>query len=73
VLPHFTPERLPVWRRGVDGTRPLAWIGIDEQTLLIGQPGSAWRVAGRGRVRVFTPGVEAPALEAHAGETVQLP
>jgi cyanophycinase-like exopeptidase len=73
VLPHFTLDRLPAWRQVVDGPAPLCWIGIDEQTLLLGEPGAAWRVAGRGSVRVFEPGSGVPWLEAGAGEVIRLP
>ncbi|MEO5965007.1 MAG: Type 1 glutamine amidotransferase-like domain-containing protein [Candidatus Limnocylindrales bacterium] len=56
VLPHYAPGRLAAWRTGIetaDGARPLAWLGIDEQTLVIGRPGGEWRVAGRGRGHVI--------------------
>lgn len=73
VLPHFTHERLGAWRHVVDGVRPLGWIGIDEQTLLIGETRSGWRVAGRGTVHVFAPRSAEPAHEARQGETIRLP
>jgi cyanophycinase-like exopeptidase len=57
----------------VDDARPLGWIGIDEQTVLISQSGSTWRVAGRGLVRIFAAGIDEPMVVARAGETIQLP
>lgn len=73
LLPHYAIERLPAWRRVVDGARPLGWIGIVEQTVLIGRPEGAWRVAGRGSVHVFAAGVEAQVAEARSGQAIQLP
>src|SRR5689334_11416013 len=56
VLPHDGPGRLDRWRTALPG---VTWLGIGEQTLLIGRPGGTWTVAGRGRVRVIGPdGVE---------------
>ncbi len=72
VLPHFTPERLGTWRGVVDPDRRLHWIGIDEQTLVIGRPGSTWRVAGRGSVHIFGPRSDAPLVRARAGEAIEL-
>jgi cyanophycinase len=74
VLPHFAAERLEAWRAAVDGTmdraigvRPLlTWLGLDEQTLVIGRPGDTWTVAGRGRAHVVPTGVSAPGTPATA-------
>jgi len=55
VLPHFDARRLASWRRSVDPESRLAWVGLDEQTLVIGRPGEPWLVAGAGRARVFGP------------------
>jgi cyanophycinase-like exopeptidase len=74
VLPHFAPGRLRGWRSAVegDGGAAVAWLGIDEQTLVIGRPGGSWRVAGRGRVHVLGPdGVELAA--AGDGEAITIP
>lgn len=79
VLPHFSAGRLAEWRSAVEvgerGGRPLTWLGLDEQTLVIGRPGDAthggeWRVAGAGRARVFRPGPGTPGVSAGAGETI---
>ena len=48
VIPHFAPGRVAEWRRAVEDGTPLRWIGLDEQTLVIGRPGGSWTVAGRG-------------------------
>jgi cyanophycinase-like exopeptidase len=53
VLPHYAPGRLAGWRDSTTRGRPLSWLGLDEQTLVIGRPGREWRVAGRGRARVI--------------------
>ena len=73
VLPHFSSQRLQAWRREIDGDRELRWIGIDEQSILIGRPGSSWRVGGRGSVRVFEAGTDVPAWQSQAGEPIELP
>ena len=52
VLPHDGPGRLERWRGGLGG---VAWLGVAEQTLVLGRPGGRWTVAGRGRVRVIAP------------------
>lgn len=71
VLPHFAPERLGAWHAVMDGaddragdggriigpTRALAWLGLDEQTLVIGRPGGTWAVAGRGRAHLVPAGM----------------
>ncbi len=72
VLPHFAPDRLGAWRRVVDGAQPLTWVGIDEQTLVLGRPGEPWRIAGRGVVRLFLPGMVQPERLAGAGATIDL-
>ena len=56
VIPHCAAGRLEAWRPIVEDGHPLAWIGIDEQTLVIGRPGETWSVAGRGRVHVVPVG-----------------
>jgi cyanophycinase len=57
VLPHFAPGRLGRWREAVEaGDAPLTWLGLDEQTLVLGRPGGDWTVAGRGRAHVVPPG-----------------
>jgi cyanophycinase-like exopeptidase len=81
VLPHFAPERLAAWRAAVDGAgdgardvgveRALAWLGLDEQTLVIGRPGGAWTVAGRGRAYLVPVGAAA-ARSAGRGESLLL-
>ena len=53
VLPHFDPGRLERWRGAVErDASSMAWLGLDEQTLVIGRPGEPWIVAGRGRAHV---------------------
>src|SRR5215218_6156771 len=55
VLPHYAPGRL-AGRRGSESEDPaLSWLGLDEQTLVMGRPGGEWRVAGRGRAHVIPP------------------
>ena len=52
VLPHDGPGRLDRWR----GTLPdVTWLGLAEQTLVLGPPGGTWMVVGRGRARVLAP------------------
>jgi len=54
VLPHFAPGRIGRWRGAVEaGGAPLTWLGLDEQTLVLGRPGGDWIVAGRGRAHVI--------------------
>ena len=60
VIPHFAPGRVAEWRRAVEDGTPLRWIGLDEQTLVIGRPGGSWTVAGRGRAHVIPPGPSSP-------------
>jgi cyanophycinase-like exopeptidase len=50
ILPHDGPGRLERW--GATGP-DTAWLGLAEQTLVIGRPGGAWAVSGRGRARVI--------------------
>jgi hypothetical protein len=52
-----------------DGT-PLRWIGLDEQTLVIGRPGGSWTVAGRGRAHLIPPGSLEPTIEAPPGSSI---
>jgi hypothetical protein len=56
---------------GADGS-PVSWLGIDEQTLVIGRPGGSWRVAGRGRAHVLGPEGEELAV-AGDGEAIAIP
>ena len=72
VIPHFAAGRLEAWRPIVEDGRPLAWIGIDEQTLVIGRPGESWSVAGRGRVHVVPLGAREPALVAGPGAAIPI-
>jgi cyanophycinase-like exopeptidase len=80
VLPHFAPERLGAWRAAVDGdggrgigaARALAWLGLDEQTLVIGRPGGTWTVAGRGRAYLVPVGAMAATRTAGPGESLLL-
>jgi cyanophycinase-like exopeptidase len=68
VLPHDGPGRLDRWRSAMSG---VAWLGIGEQTLVIGRPGGPWTVRGRGRVRVIAPD-GAERAGAGPGETLEL-
>lgn len=72
VLPHFRPGRLDGWRGAVerDGAR-VSWLGIEEQTVVIGRPGGRWRVAGTGRVTVI-PADGGPERSAGPGEAISL-
>ncbi len=69
VVPHFEPGRLAAWRRIVDAAGRLVWVGLDEQTLVIGRPGAPWRVAGRGRAHVWTD-ASRPLVSAGHGESL---
>jgi len=73
VLPHFGPGRLASWRRDVEAGRSLAWVGIDERTVVVGHPGGRWRVAGAGRAHVIPPGADRPSASAGDGETLSIP
>ena len=70
VIPHFAPGRVAEWRRAVEDGTPLRWIGLDEQTLVIGRPGGSWTVAGRGRAHVIPPGSLEPTIEAPPGSSI---
>jgi len=80
VLPHYVPGRLDGWRAAVDGVDSggpdeagaLAWLGLDEQTLVTGRPGSRWTVAGRGRAYLVPPGASAVTRSAGPGESLLL-
>jgi hypothetical protein len=68
VLPHDGPGRVDRWRAGLGDVR---WLGLAEQTLVLGRPGGTWTVAGRGRARVIAPdGTEV--ASAGPGETLRL-
>ena len=69
-IPHFAPGRLRGWRRAVEDGTPLRWLGLDEQTLVIGRPGGSWTVAGRGRAHVIPPGSLEPTIEAPPGSSI---
>jgi cyanophycinase len=69
VLPHFEPRRLAAWQEIVDPRRGLVWLGLDEQTLVIGRPGVPWLVAGRGRAHVAAAG-DGSAVTARHGESL---
>ncbi len=70
IIPHYAPNRIAEWRRAVEDGAPLRWIGLDEQTLVIGRPGERWTVAGRGRVHLIPPGSLEPSLEASSGAAI---
>jgi cyanophycinase len=84
VLPHFASERLGAWHtvvdgdgagggRGVIGATPmLAWLGLDEQTLVIGRPGGTWTVAGRGRAHLVPAGTPSVTRSVGPGESLLL-
>lgn len=72
VIPHFAPDRVTAWRRVVEEGAALTWIGLDEQTLVIGRPGETWTVAGRGRMHLVPAGALEPTLVAHHDMTVSL-
>jgi cyanophycinase len=69
VLPHFAPGRARGWRSAVDPDGALAWIGLEERTLVIGRPGGGdWRVAGAGRAWLLPAGADEPTASAGNGE-----
>ncbi len=70
IIPHYSPGRIGEWRRAVEDGAPLRWIGLDEQTVVIGRPGERWTVAGRGRAHVIPPGALEPTLEAGSGTAI---
>ncbi len=72
VLPHFDPGRMAGWRAVVDPDNLLAWIGLDERTLVIGPPGGPWTVHGAGRAHLFAPGAGEPARSAADGDVLAL-
>ncbi len=72
VIPHFAPDRVTAWRRVVEDGTALTWIGIDEQTVVIGRPGETWTVAGRGRLHLVPAGALEPTLVAHHGMVISL-
>jgi cyanophycinase-like exopeptidase len=72
VLPHFAPGRARGWRSSVDPAGELAWIGLEERTMVIGRPGGGWRVAGAGRAFLLPPGADAPSVGAGHGEPFPL-
>ncbi len=75
VIPHFDPGRAGAWRRSVDPAGRLAWLGLDERTLVIGRPGEPWLIAGAGRAHVLAPsgsrGVE-PTVSGGSGERLAI-
>lgn len=73
VVPHFDTRRAAVWRVAVDPAARLAWLGLDERTLVVGRPGEAWTVAGAGRVHLLPPGASTPSETGEAGTTVVIP
>jgi cyanophycinase len=73
VMPHFTPGRLQGWRSTVDPGRTLAWIGLEERTLVIGGGGGTWRVAGAGRAFLVLPRADAPSVTAAHGGSFPMP
>jgi cyanophycinase len=70
VLPHFDPARLGTWQQAVDPGGRLAWIGLDERTLVIGRPGGVWRVAGAGTARAYAPGQSGATTTGGHGATI---
>ncbi len=70
VLPHFDGRRLAAWRSAVDPGGRLAWVGLDERTLVIGRAGEPWLVAGAGRARIAVAGQ--PEAMATSGEWLDL-
>lgn len=73
VLPHFDPGRAAAWRRVVDPDGRLAWLGLDERTLIIGRPGGTWTVEGAGHAHVIHPGTAGSGVPAGAGVVLALP
>jgi cyanophycinase-like exopeptidase len=72
VLPHFDAQRLATWRATVEPEgQSLTWVGLDEQTLVMGRPGGEWTVAGRGRAHRIGPGDGTP-VSAAAGERLSI-
>jgi cyanophycinase-like exopeptidase len=74
VLPHYDSGRLAAWRAATERSgKPLTWLGLDEQTLVIGRPGEPWTVAGAGCAHVIAPGSDALEQTAAAGGRITLP
>ena len=74
VLPHFDPRRAAAWRGIVDPDGHLAWLGLDERTLVIpAGAGGTWTVAGSGSAHVLEPGAALPSRSAGASEVLRLP
>ena len=72
VLPHFSPGRSRGWRTTVDPEGRLAWVGLEERTMILGRPGGDWLVAGKGRAYLLPPGTDVPSLSAGHGERFPL-
>lgn len=73
VLPHFAPDRLVAWRPAVDDDGAArTWLGLDEQTMVIGRSGESWMVVGRGEARLLPPGGPPATRTARHGMTVRL-
>jgi hypothetical protein len=72
VLPHFDPARGRAWRRAVDPDGRLAWVGLDERTLVIGRAGGPWVVRGAGRAHLLPAGSDEVGTSAGAGEAFPL-
>ncbi len=72
VLPHYAPGRLAGWSDGAGTGRPVSWLGLDEQTLVLGRPGREWRVAGRGRAHVIPPRGSGATRTAGPGELLEV-
>jgi len=68
VLPHFAPGRVREWRSIVDPDGTLAWIGLEERTMVIGRPGESWRVEGAGRAYLLPPGADVASVTATSGD-----
>lgn len=67
VLPHFDLGRLAAWRAAVDPAAELAWLGLDERTLVIGPTDGPWTVHGAGRALLVLPGASGPSTAATNG------
>jgi cyanophycinase-like exopeptidase len=72
VIPHYAPGRLAGWRAGIGEEPPVAWLGLEEQTLVIGRPGREWRVAGRGRAHVIPSAGGGASRSAGPGELLEI-
>ncbi len=73
VLPHHDDRRLVAWRAAVAraggaAAAGIGWVGLDEATGIVSEPGSGdWTVRGPGLARWYAPGATEPTATARDG------